>query len=209
MRLRDTKKEVASIRGGLRMEGPKARVAGPMTETAFVSMELTGDLDGWRVEATFSLDEGDVVHGPVTFTPGGRAPFGSLTARAMRQLSLHEALAAMEDVLRNIDAQTPGEPKIARPWVDALTAGRRPGSRGHDRSVYLLWAQRRVAAEEAAPKRPIKWMVEQWGDTYDEAAINKKVSQARDKGFLSPAGQPVSLTPQAKRLLKGAGDGKR
>jgi hypothetical protein len=175
-------------------------------------MELDDPLDGWSVEARFTLEDGRVIHGPVTLAPMGKVPLGSLSTSALRRLSIHPALAELENLLRQMQAQAPYLEGVTE-WVDALTAGRNPGRRKQDISVYLLWARRRVEAEHEAPRRPIKWMVERWGGPpygYTEKAINKYVFKARDKGLLTPAGEPVDLTEQAKRLLtKGATDGKR
>lgn len=200
-----------SLRVGLRHRAPVRAVRGPLTEVAFATMDLDGPLAGWKVEAEFTLERGEVVHGPVTFTPTERVPFGSLTAGALRRLSLQPALVEFENLLRQLEAAAPGVGAVG--WVDALTAGKRPGRRSQDPSVYLLWARRRVEAEHQDPTRPIKWMVDRWGGEphhYTEQAINKYVYMAREKGFLTPASEPVDLTPQAKRLLaKGATDGKR
>lgn len=201
--------ETKNAHVGLRTKpiAPPPRTPGPRESVAYAQVELGGNLEGWTVDAEFLLRDGCVVHGPVTFTPPPAVVFGSLSYSALRRLSLHEVHHAVEDTMRQIEAAVPRG--AAAGWVDALTAGRRPGRRGQDPAVYLLWAQRRVEAEQRKPDRPIKWMVEQWGDLYSEGAINKYVYMAREKGFLPPRGEPVELTEQAKRLLKGDTDGER
>lgn len=186
---------------------PMLGIKSPKEPEAYVCAELDPPLHGWSIDAAFHLRDGVVVQGPVTFTPPAGLTHGAQLSAAARRLGFYELLEAFEDGIRMIEASVPGG--AARGWVDALTAGRKPGRRGQDPAVYLLWAQRRVEAEHHAPKAPIKWMVEQWGDRYSEGAINKYVYMAREKGFLPAAGEPVTLTEQAKRLLKGAGHGKR
>lgn len=169
-------------------------------EVAFVTQELDEPMSGWSVRAEFALDEqtGEIVHRSITFAPVERAPFGSLTQTTLRRMSLLDAFQALEDVLRRLEAVGVAE---TEGWIDALTAGRRPGRGGQDPNVYLLWARRRVEAEQEAPDRPIKWLVERYGADRTEQAINKLIYTAREKGFLTPADQPVDLTPRAKRLV--------
>ena len=193
-----------SLRAGVRyvpVNPPKVLPGWERTQ-GFARMDLDGDLEGWVLDAAFELDDGEVIHGAVTFTPTRRVAYGTLTAKAQRQLNLATVTAHFEDIMRSLE--NAGVPE-SDGWVDALTAGRKPGRRGQDPNVYLLWARRRVDAEEAQPNSPIKWMFKQWGDLYSEGAINKYVYMAREKGFLTPAGAPVALTKQAERLLaKGA-----
>lgn len=150
-----------------------------------------------------SLDDGRVLVGPVTFKPPAGLELGDLTAAAQKKLGLTADLRqAFEDGMRRLDTLEGVD--NAAGWVDALTVGRKPGRGNHqDAHVYITWAERRVEAEREAPERPIKWLVEKYGDRgYSESSINAYVGAARDKGFLSPVGEPVELTPLTKRLLK-------
>jgi hypothetical protein len=203
------------LRVGIRFDVPKRKGLAPdprpvgrraaesgWVETAWAEAELTGELAGWTLRAEFELRSGRVVFRSVSYTPpDGTVGLGSLSDSALKRLSLKGLTASIEDELRFIEAAHPG---IATGWIDALTAGRRPGVRGADPMTYLEWAKRRVEAERQAPDRPIKWLVDQYGGPpycYSEAAINKYVFKAREKGFLPPRGEPVELTEQAKRLM--------
>lgn len=185
------------------------RPTGGFDETAFARVPLAGELDGWTMEATFRLEGHVVLHGPITFTPDADVPFGALSAAALRRLGMAEVLGLIEDLLRQLNTN---DNINAVGWIDALTAGRRPGSGGQDIGVYLTWAQRRVEAEGKDPS-PIEWMVAQWGGLFSKPSINKYVHVARQKNLLSPAldengkRQPARLTDEAERLLAMRGEG--
>lgn len=167
-----------------------------------MTMPLDDPLDGWTLEAEFSLEDGEVVHGPVTLTPSERLPLGTLSVAAMKRLNLADVMGALWDGLGEL--QRVGV-EDSEGWLDAIAAGRRPGVRGRDPRFYLLWAVRRVKAEEAAPGRGTAHLVETFSrppHRYSAAAIKKYLWVAREKGLLKGSGPDVALTAQAKRMIK-------
>lgn len=177
-------------------------VRGKWEQVAYARMPLDGDLDGWTIDAEFELVDGVVLHRSVNFEPAGPVPFGQLSHTALKRLSLKDLLPEVESLLRQLEVASGLD---LSGWTDALSIGKRPGKRGQDPALYLLWAQRRVEAE-GKDLPPIKWLAHPdrpWGGLYfTEAAINAYVLRAREKGFLTPKGEPVALTERAERLIE-------
>ena len=62
----------------------------------------------------------------------------------------------------------------------------------------------RVQAEEMAPRRAIKYMVETWpGDFTTESAAHSKINRAKARGMLEGSGRSLQLTDKAIALLEG------
>jgi hypothetical protein len=168
-------------------------------ERMLAKTPLDGALTGWTAVVEFRLHKGRVVVSGVDLRPDDPPLWYSLPAgRALRRLNLGHVLDTVREIL-----EQPMWATTSPAWVAAFNRGRRTGARGTSMLTYAQWAQRRVEAQEVDPTRPIKWLVERYGES--ERAINAFVWRARDKGLLTD--RPPRLTPLAETILGGGDDG--
>lgn len=183
-------------------------------EHAEIRRPLDGDLSGWDAVTDLMLDDEDEIRvGVIRFEPQGEPPrvLDAATGRALRSVSL----ASILDLLRQLVTLRPegrqemaaSDSAVARAflsgeerWLTALNQGKRRGRARSDVKWLALWAQRRVEAQQADPRRPIKWMHETYGSS--EASINALLHRAR-RNYELLEGTPPRLTDKALKILKG------
>jgi hypothetical protein len=158
-------------------------------------------LKGWRIDVEFEMTGRGIVRGNETprivelkHVPPESARWDDLPT----QVALRKILQG--NVLRDVYEWLAFTPlaNMARPWIEAIDRGRRSGRSGKQLRFWAIWAQRRVEAEEAAPRRTTKWLAERYGET--EGAVNMLVHRARNAGLLE--GKPPRLTDLAEELLR-------
>jgi len=173
----------------------------PWWSVLMIEKELDGPVDGWRAEVEFRVDGvgSDRPDGPprllgVYLRPDAPAYWNDLpTQRALRAVHNGDVLRELREWLSFVPTQGP-----AKVWIDAIERGRRSGRRGKSDDHYAVWAERRVRAEEIAPRTPNKWLAEQYGETV--GAVSMILNRARNRGFLE--GRPPRLSAKAEHLLR-------
>ena len=181
------------------------RPVGPGEEFLVIEQTMDGRLEG--LAATIRVDlssDGELMLTSIQYTPTEPMPLASIGTRALRELRHGDMLEILEKVLVRVTERD--EPGAA--YLPYLTAVRRhklrPGRGGTPDIVHAEVAQRRIQAEEKAPRRAIKYMVETWpGDFTTESAAHSKINRAKRKGMLEGSGKALELTDKAIALLEG------
>lgn len=131
------------------------------------------------------------------------SPSDRMSTRLLRRLGLGDPLSALDWALSH-----PAASGIADgAWSRRI---RRPGRAGRPDIFYAQWAARYVAALEAAPAAPIKFLVsaEKAADRHvTESGVKAIINKARTVRKLltdSEPGKPGgTLTPKAEKILRG------
>lgn len=153
--------------------------------------------DGWVIAVTYSLGDDGLVLGPIRLLPPDGTP-GTAGERVLRGLGFGRVTKELEAYLQ--------DHLVLRHLGPRWRAKRlRSGRSGTPDMVYALVAQRYVEAMKAAPRSPVRHMVDNSTEHETEAQIRWQLNQARGRGLLTaaPPGRPGGgLTPKAKKLLR-------
>jgi hypothetical protein len=175
----------------------RRRGAQQWTSDLVVSSDLDGPLKGWRSEIEWHLTEGaEPELREVRLRPIAQRHWHDVPTQAALRTLRHGSLR--RDLLEWL-GRVPAD-KLAILWIDAIHRSKRSGRAGTQDRTYAIWAVRRVEAQNADPRRPIKWMANRWGES--DGAINMLVFRAKERGMLS--GNPPVLTDLARRHLGSA-----
>lgn len=139
------------------------------------------------------------------------APEGGLTSRALRRVHLGRALElAYEQLERWLDRdQRSGRPMPSKFTREAVSAPRRPGSKGRDDRFYVAVASLYVEALERGSRRPVVDAAQELSakrrGVFEPAYVRDVLHVARQRGLLSrpPKGRAGGqLTDKARALLQ-------
>ncbi len=153
------------------------------------------------------------------FLPINEPPEGGLSARALRQVRLGEAVTRAYEQLGRwfesgrppvFEGDAPSAPLLSLAGFrrEALAAPRRPGRRGRDDNFYAVIASFYVEAVARRSAQPVKdaatTLSEAWGATYTDTYVRDLLNEARRRELLTrpPRGRAGGeLTEKARKLL--------